>query len=506
MKSRTLTWITAITLFAAVAFPVQLAAQLPRYKLIDLGTLGGPNSYQDAPGQTVNNRGEAITFADTPIPDPFAPNCFQVDCLISHAIKWHKGVRTDLGALPGINDSVPTWITPNGLIAGLSENGEIDPLTAFPELRAVLWNKDGTIVDLGTLGGNSSQAFGVNSRGQAVGVALNTVLENPLFASFMNIAPAATQARAFLWQDGSMQDLGTLGGSDADAQGVNERGQVVGFSFTDSSSNATTGLPTVHPFVWENGRMVDLHSLGGTLAFPGGFFAPAPTLNNRGQVVGTSTLKGDQTWHPFLWERGVLKDLGTLGGNNGEAFFVSESGDVVGRADVSPFSTNHHAFRWKNGVMKDLGVLAPCLNSTAVGVNSQGQAVGDTGRCPGPGHPFLSEHGEPMVDLNTLVLPGSDLTLESVAFINDRGEIAGAGVLPTNGATRAVLLVPASKEEIEAAEALAQASPPRATQVRRGAIENSERLGGPRSRMLDAWRARLAQRYHISGLAASSRD
>jgi hypothetical protein len=95
--------------------------------------------------------------------------------------------------------------------------------------------------------------------------------------------------------------------------------------------------------------------------------------------------------------------------------------------------------------------------------------------------------------------------MASAAFINDRGEIAGAGVLP-NGHTRAVLLVPASKEEIEAAEALAQASPPRATQVPRGAIENSEGLGGPRSRMLDAWRARLAQRYRIPGFGASPRD
>jgi probable HAF family extracellular repeat protein len=305
-----------------------------------------------------------------------------------------------------------------------------------------------------------------------------------------------------------MHDLGTLGGNDASAQGVNERGQVAGFSFTDTSANATTGIPTVHPFLWENGSMVDVGSLGGTIANPGSILfsqGPAPAINNRGQVVGTSTLAGDQAWHPFLWQRGVLKDLGTLGGTNGEAFWLSDSGLVVGRADFSPESTNHHAFLWKNGVMTDLGVLAPCLNSTADGVNSGGQVVGDTGDCPGGGHPFLSEHGEPMVDLTTLVLPGSDLTLIAAAFINDRGEIAGMGVLP-NGDTRAVLLVPASAEEIEAAKALAQTSEPKVTQAPAGGIEDRERLGAPRSRMLDAWRARLAQRYQIPGLGASQLD
>jgi hypothetical protein len=91
MKSRTLTCITAMTLFA-LAIPVRLAAQHTHYKLIDLGTLGGINSYQVSPGQTVNNRGEVIAFADTDVPDPFAPNCLQsVDCHIAHAIKCFCG-------------------------------------------------------------------------------------------------------------------------------------------------------------------------------------------------------------------------------------------------------------------------------------------------------------------------------------------------------------------------------------------------------------------------------
>ena len=203
-----------VMFLTTLALPGQLLAQHTRYKIIDLGTLGGTNSYQVAPGRTVNNRGEIIAFSDTNVPDPYTPNCLQPDCLISHAIKWREGVPTDLGALPGVNDSIPGPITSNGLIAGTSENGEIDPETGFPEVRAVFWNEDGTIKDLGTFGGNFSQAFGANSRGQVVGVAANTIPDP--FALIMEFLPAATQARAFLWQNGFMHDLGTLGsGNDA---------------------------------------------------------------------------------------------------------------------------------------------------------------------------------------------------------------------------------------------------------------------------------------------------
>ena len=478
----------AVLLVATFVLPIQLLAQRTRYKIIELGTLGGPNSYQTAPGQTVNNRGEIIAFSDTNVADPYAPNCLQPDCLISHAIKSREGAPVDLGALPEANDSIPTWITANGLISGISENGEIDPQTGFPEVRAVFWNEDGAIKDLGTLGGNFSQAFGTNSRGLVVGVAANTIPDP--FAQIMEFLPAATQARAFLWQDGSMRDLGTLGsGNDADAQGVNERGQVVGYSFTGASANAATGIPTVHPFLWENGTMLDLGSLGGTIANSGSILfsnGPTPAINNRGQVAGTSTLAGDQNWHPFLWDGSVLQDLGTLGGANGEAFWISNSGLVVGRGDFSPDSANHHAFLWKKGVMTDLGVLAPCLNSTANAVNSAGQVVGDTGDCPGDGHPFLSEHGQPMIDLNTLVLPGSDLTLTAATFINDRGEIVGAGVL-ASGEGRAVLLVPASAEEIAAAEALGISQSTSAAV--HTDIRNSEsRISGGRNRTLDVFR------------------
>jgi hypothetical protein len=115
MKFRFSTYIAAITFLAALVIPLLLAAQAqqqnkqqPRYKLIDLGTLGGDAAYksQSAPGyQILNNAGVVSLTADTTIPDPYSPNCANPDCVVIHAARWEDGVLTDLGALPGVNSS-----------------------------------------------------------------------------------------------------------------------------------------------------------------------------------------------------------------------------------------------------------------------------------------------------------------------------------------------------------------------------------------------------------------
>src|SRR5260370_13899161 len=138
----------------------------------------------------------------------------------------------------------------------------------------------------------------------------------------------------------------------------------------------------------------------------------------------------------------MLVDLGTLGGIRSEANWISESGFVVGRADV-PGSMSHHGFRWKNGVMADLGLLPLQTCSTALSANNRGQVVGETAVCgvnvSGPA--FISEDGEPMVDVNTLIVPASDLNVVDAFNINERGEIAPHGNL-SNGDSHAVLLIP----------------------------------------------------------------
>jgi probable HAF family extracellular repeat protein len=471
MSFRSLKFISATTIFCALAISSQLAAQQNqehngthhRYKLIDLGTFGGPLSFfsDGNPPLTkiVNNRGIGVGTADTAVPDPYSPNCL-TDCFVAHTFQWKDGVLTDLGALPGVNSGFPIAINERGLIVGVSENGVIDPLTGFPEAVAVLW-RDGKIVDLGTLGGNASLASAINERGQVVGVALNATPDP--FSSGLNyffVFPVGTQARAFLWENGEMNDLGTLGGPDSVASYVNERGEVAGESFLNSIPNSVTGLPTQDPFLWvpcrdrgdsdspdkgdcKNGKMLDLGTLGGASGLVAG-------LNNRGQVIGQSNLAGDKTHHPFLWERGHITDLGTLGGDFGFASWLNDKGEVVGTASLpipcpgcGEGPQIYHAFFWKHGVMKDLGTLDKC--SLGNGINNKSQIVGASGLCGIAKHAFLSEDGGPIIDLNTLIPPDSGLTLTGAIYINDRGEIAGFGLSP-NGNEHAYLLIPCDSD------------------------------------------------------------
>jgi len=470
-------WMGFTTMALLLALPLQPAAQekqdhkkeYPHYKLVDIGTFGGPNDIINGPNVPILSDGGTYGGeSELNIPDPYAPNfCQNEDCLVQHAQKWRDGVMTDLGTLPGVNlSSGATWVS-NGYIGGVSENGRIDPLLGVPELRAILWTNDGRMINLGTLkGGHESFVPAVNSHGQVVGWSLNTVPDPFSYQPcviYATCEPNSTQTRGFFWDQGVKQDLGTLGGPDTLPEAMNDSGQIVGWSYTSSTPNATNGyvcppnVPSQNPFFWDKGEIVDIGTLGGTCGI-------AIFINNRGQVVGTSNLAGNQTHRAFLWEHGTMKDLGTLGGPNAEADWISDSGIVVGRADVSMKNTNHHAFFWKNGVMTDLGVLHPWPCSTALSVNSKGQVIGDTGICGVGGGPnFYSQDGRLMVDINSLVLPGSDLQIVDLFSINERGEIAGAAVLP-NGDTHAIVLVPACAEEIAAAETSKLSNPQSAAQ------------------------------------------
>jgi probable HAF family extracellular repeat protein len=500
---RTLQRSAATALLFALAMPVGMAAQdnqeqkhqHRKYKLVDLGTFGGPASYfLIGFADSLNNQGTAAGWADTSTPDPYPAFCFNPDCFVSHAFQGQEGV-TDLGVLPGGSSSQAFGASANGLIIGNSQNGEIDPLVpGFPEVRGVFW-KQGEITDLGTLeGGHESLAAAVNNSGQVVG-AFNNTIPDPF-----SLLGNGYQVKAFLWQKGAMQDLGTLGGPDAFASFVNERGQIAGNSFINSTPNPVTGIPTIDCFIWEDGKMVDVPTLGGTVASPNAF-------NNQGQLVGVSNLAGDLTFHPFLWDKGgdpPLTDLDTLGGDTGTPNWINDVGEVVGKADL-PGSQTHDAFLWSNGVMTDLGTQDgdPCSN--AIYINSKTQIVGSSSDCVHGLHAFLWEKGGPMVDLNTLIPPYSSLTLVYGTAINDRGEIAGLGVpsgcqpADVGICGHALLLIPDGDCD-EDCEGRIAASQNNAAPARNPATmkQGSESPISP----VNQFRNRLMRRYHIPGYPA----
>jgi probable HAF family extracellular repeat protein len=430
MKFRNLSFpllpVTVGIVASVLAWPVGLAApqqlvnsrakaEHRRYKLVDLGTLGGPVSYFSEGGigaRVLNNGGTVAGYADIARPDPSAPNCFNLDCFLSHTFRWEGSVLADLGTTSGANTSAASGINELGWIVGVSS--AIDPKSGVPHGHAALW-KDHLAIDLGTLGGTDSNAIAINNHGQIVGFSTNTIPDP--FDPF----GFATQLRAFIWEKGVMKDLGSLGGPDSAPGAIfNERGQVAGSSYINFVPNPATGVPTADPFLWEDGHMIDLGTFGGTNGF-------ALAVNEHGQVIGQSNLPGDQATHAFLWDRGSLMDLGTLGGTISSPAWFNEQGAVVGLSTTED-DRAFLAFLWRNGAMTNLGTVAGDSCSAANSINAKGQIVGVSGSCDfSIQHAFLWEGGE-MVDLNALIPVDTTLQLVAGLNINDRGEIVGEGV------------------------------------------------------------------------------
>jgi probable HAF family extracellular repeat protein len=419
-----------------------------RYKLVDLGTLGGPISYGSPNGygfRILNDSGMVASYADLAVPDPNASFFCYADCFQAHAFQWKNGVITDLGALPENNNSAAASINSRGWATGQSQSSTIDPVLGFPEYRAVLW-KNGQIIDLGTLeSGTESLGIFVNDAGQAVG--FSTINTEPDPVGFFGF-PTHT----FVWQNGRKVDIGTLGGDDTFAGASCSHppeGMVWGNSTTSITPNPDTGLPTLDPFLWDHGKMTDLGTLGGTFGF-------AQCANHRRQVIGDSSVGakpaaciaiGSPGCHAFFWENGIMTDLGTLGGDSSQVWWLNDAGVSAGSADLSTPGI-HHAVRWKDGQILDLGTVEGDACSHGRAINARGQIVGGSTDCHRALHAFVWEEGGPMLDLNTLIPPGSGVQLTNAININDRGEILAQsdplGVTPIDEADlgHLVLLVP----------------------------------------------------------------
>ncbi len=314
----------------------------------------------------------------------------------------------DLGAIDGLGAAGSSWaygISANGHVVGESD-------TASGGRRAFLHDGD-TMIDLGTLGGNTSAAHAVNASGQVVG----------------SSQIPGVHRHAFLWQAGTMTDLGTLGGTGSGAAAIDESGQVVGGSFTAGNASSEA-------FLWQAGSTMT------ALGVQGGIGSRAYGINASGQVVGDLTT--DDGLRAFLWTAGTTTNLGTLGGIHSTARAINASGQVVGDSNVTAIGNRTHAFLWHAGTLVDLGTLGG-THSVAYAINASGRVVGYsslTGGTISGTHGFLWQSGV-MHDLNTLLDASSaGWTVIEAQGINDRGQIAARACRP-GGGCHAVRLDPA---------------------------------------------------------------
>lgn len=392
-------------LLNAQNLPAQSRAKHHKYKFIDLGTFGGPDSIIPFVQHVLTSDGTVVGIAETDIADPFAPNCASPNCKVQNAFRWHEGTLTNLHGLYTGGESNVQGINQRGVIVGDAQIGLVDPLSGFPEINAVRW-RHGDIENLGTLGGNSSSALAISGNGQITGFS-ETGFVDPLSGQ--------AETHAFLLKNDVMYDLPSLGGTVSFGQDINDRSEVVGFSFTPTNGT--------HPVLWRNGQITDL-SLGGTIGGSG-------AINDRGQAIGDSTLPGDAEHHAFFWSGQKLYDLGTLGGTLSLPSGLTEDGYVSGVATTTN-DEQSHAVIWRDRKIEDIGTVPGDACSWAWGLNEKHQVVGIS--LPAPcdfsvAHAFLWEQGS-MVDLNTLISPDSGLQLVYAEAINDAGEIVGIGVPP----------------------------------------------------------------------------
>ncbi|MBI5802763.1 MAG: hypothetical protein HZA92_18830 [Verrucomicrobia bacterium] len=294
-----------VLLAAALAGGVAVAhGQGSHYQITDLGLLGAP---ADKPA-ALNRAGIAVGTRSMPGRDGSLSRAF------IHTNSFHElGLPGTLTFASDVNELGDT--------AGWSR---VVQASGRESDRAVLWQK-GSHIELGTLGGTNSRAFGINERADITGAAQT----------------AGGAFHAFLWRQGRLEDLGTLGGKNSYGHAINSAFDIAGV--------AETAQQIRHAFLHTGGKMRDLGTLGGALSQANG-------LNEAGDVVGFAQNAAGQS-RAFLHTKGKMSDLGTLGGPGAFANAINNRQHVVGAAQLA--TGEHRAFLWRDGKMWNLNQFLP---------------------------------------------------------------------------------------------------------------------------------------------------
>lgn len=333
-----------------------------------VGTVPGPGGFYNPPVPVVWQRGGATAIGGAHL-DHMVSDVSERGQVVGTLngmltftpFSWRDGEHQPLPPVVNMDPANPRVLV--SFARAVDERGRVlgtrtdwaDPET--PRIDTVVWER-GEVVAVAP---DATVPEDLNERGEAA-VTL--------------VAAGSDEAVAAVWRVGrGVRPLGTLGGARSWALAIDERGRVTGVSETAGGDR--------HAFVWRGGRMLDLGTLGGATSVVGDVLAPGALLqanvadlavNDRGDVVGTSeTASGDL--HAFLWRDGRMLDLGTLGGPTSRATAVNDRGQVAGYSETADGVT--HAFLWEGGRMTDLGsLLGDPVRSWARDINDRGQVVG----------------------------------------------------------------------------------------------------------------------------------
>lgn len=356
---------------------------------------------------------------------------------------------TDLG----VNKSSDNFNMVMGLNnLGWAENmdGVLNPpitstRTTIASGRAVI-SIYGLNIDLRTLGGDNSWTNygGINDRGEAVGMS-ETSVPDPDGEDMCAFGTKRT-CRPFLWRNGHMTALPTLGGNNGQASAINNHGQIVGISETpvqDSGCSPDKPGHIISPVFWERGEIRALPTVAGD---PDGF---VQGMNDRGQAVGSSGTCTSMATHAVLWKNDTAFQLADLGHDGNAAYAINDHDQVVGYVS-SADNTTIVASLWQHGArgpVTNLGILPGDGAAFATGINNRGQVVGSTFNSTGWSRGFIWQD-DVMTDLNKLIREDSNLLIIAASNINEHGQISGMAMVqtgPNAGKIHAILLTPVNE-------------------------------------------------------------